>query len=289
MNYLVIDEVKTISSQESDKKRVPYGTIQNEHFSHIKKIILVVLLICSAFQLFADKWDNKTAELKGKKILVFTKNGEGFVHDNIEENVNMFLRLGEQYDFRVDSTSSSAIFATENLFQYDAVVFANTNNKVFESEMEKEGLVQFNRQGKGIVGIHIACGTEREWKWFKQMIGGTFDFHPRLQKFNVRVVDDKHPSAREIPPVWEVEDELYIMKEMNPTVRILMVSDFSSPDFQHSDPMPNTFGTQFPSVWCNEFDGGRQWFTALGHKKEDYGDPLFISHIVGGLQWVLAK
>lgn len=38
MNYLVIDEVKTISSQESDKKRVPYGTIQNEHFSHIKKI-----------------------------------------------------------------------------------------------------------------------------------------------------------------------------------------------------------------------------------------------------------
>lgn len=53
--------------------------------------------------------------------------------------------------------------------------------------------------------------------------------------------------------------------------------------------MPDTFGTVFPSVWCNEFDGGRQWVTALGHKKEDYSDPLFISHIVGGLQWALAK
>jgi len=53
--------------------------------------------------------------------------------------------------------------------------------------------------------------------------------------------------------------------------------------------MPNTFGTLFPSVWCNEFDGGRQWFTALGHKKEDYNNPLFIHHIVGGLRWVLAK
>lgn len=256
---------------------------------NMKKIILVVLLICPALQLFADRWDNKTAELKGKNILVFTKNGEGFVHDNIEANVDMFLRLGEQYDFRVDSTSNSAIFSTSDLFQYDAIVFANTNNKVFENEEEKEGLIQFNRQGKGIVGIHIACGTEREWDWFKQMIGGTFDFHPRLQKFNVCIVDDKHPSARDIPPVWEVEDELYILKEMNPTVRVLMVSDFSSPDFQYSRPMPNTFGTVFPSVWCNEFDGGRQWVTTLGHKKEDYSDSLFISHIVGGLQWVLVQ
>lgn len=255
----------------------------------MKKHILILLLLCPAFLLFADKWDNKTADLKGKKILVFTKNGKGFVHDNLEANVNMFLRLGKQYGFTVDSTSNSAIFSTADLFQYDAVLFANTNNKVFENEAEKEGLMHFNRQGKGIIGIHIACGTEREWDWFKQMMGGTFDFHPKLQKFNVRVVDDQHPSAIGIPPVWEVEDELYILKEMNPSVRVLMVSDFSSPDFQHSRPMPNTFGTLFPSVWCNEFDGGRQWFTALGHKKEDYNNPLFIHHIVGGLQWVLAK
>lgn len=255
----------------------------------MKKIILIFLLISPAIQLFADKWDNKTTELKGKKILVFTKNGEGFVHDNLEANVNMFLRLGKQYGFTVDSTSNSAVFSTSDLLQYDAILFANTNNKVFENEAEKEGLINFNRQGKGIIGIHIACGTEREWDWFKQMMGGTFDFHPPLQKFNVRVVDDRHPSTKDIPSAWEVEDELYILKEMNPTVRVLMVSDFSSPGFKHSRPVPNTFGTVFPSVWCNEFDGGRQWFTALGHKKEDYNDPQFIRHIIGGLQWVLVK
>lgn len=189
----------------------------------------------------------------------------------------------------MDSTSNSTVFPISDLSQYDAIVFANTNNKVFENEEEKEGLIQFNRQGKGIVGIHVVCGTESEWEWFKQMTGGTFDFYSPLQKFNVRVVDDQHPSVRGIPPMWEVEDELYIMKEMNPTVRVLMVSDFSSPYFQHSKPMPDTFGSTFPSVWCNEFDGGRQWFTVLGHKKEDYSDPLFISHIVGDLQWVLVK
>jgi type 1 glutamine amidotransferase len=85
-----------------------------------------------------------------------------------------------------------------------------------------------------------------------------------------------------------VSDELYLMKEFNPSVRVLMVSDFSSPDFKSSKPMPTTFGMVYPSVWCNDFDGGRQWYTALGHNKSDYSDPLFIQHILGGLKWVVA-
>lgn len=35
-------------------------------------------------------------------------------------------------------------------------------------------------------------------------------------------MDDKHPSASDIPPIWEVDDKLYILKEMNPTVRVLL-------------------------------------------------------------------
>src|SRR5690606_38271322 len=144
--------------------------------------------------------------------LVFTKNGEGYVHNNLDDNVNMFLILEKQFGFTADSTSNSSIVSTPDLFQYDAIIFANTNNKVFENEAEKEGLINFNRQGKGIIGIHIACGTERDWDWFNQMIGGVFDYHPPLQKFHVHVVDNTHPSTINLPSVWEVEDELYILK-----------------------------------------------------------------------------
>ncbi len=252
------------------------------------KIGALFLLVMVSSWLHAGKWDNQTGELKGKRILVFTKNGEGFVHDNIEESVGMFLRLAEQEKFHADSTSNSAIFARPDLFHYDAVVFANTNNRVFENQEERDGFVRFTRLGKGFLGIHSAGGTERDWDWFKKMIGGTFDFHPPLQKFTVTAIDSLHPSTQGIPQPWEVSDELYLMKEFNPSVRVLMVSDFSSPDFKSSKPMPTTFGTIYPSVWCNDFDGGRQWYTALGHNKSDYSDPLFIQHILGGLKWVVA-
>ena len=259
------------------------------------RIAILYLLVTISCNLHAGnwdncsgKWDNRTGELNGKRILVFTKNGEGFVHDNIESNVEMFFTLAKQEDFHVDTTSNSAIFATSELLLYDAIVFANTNNRVFESQEERDGLVRFTRLGKGFLGIHSAGGTEREWDWFKKMIGGTFDFHPPLQKFTVSVIDSLHPSTLGIPEAWDVNDELYLMKEFNPSVRVLMVSDFSSPAFKSSKPMPTTFGSIYPCVWCNDFEGGRQWFTALGHNRSDYSDPLFMRHILGGLKWVVA-
>ena len=233
--------------------------------------------------------ESRTATLEGKKVLVFTKNGEGYVHDNIEASADMFFELGKSERFSVDTTSNSALFASPELQKYDIVVFSNTNNQVFETQAERDGLVKFVRSGKRFMGVHIACGAEREWEWFKQMIGGTFDFHPPYQEFPVRVVDTSHSSSYGIPSPWIIKEELYVMKELNPTIHIIMVSDFSSPDFNVSEPMPDTFGKVFPCVWSNTFDGGRQWFTALGHDKSYYADPVFVRHILGGLKWLVEK
>ena len=233
--------------------------------------------------------DTPSSALKGKKMLVFTKNGAGYIHDNIQASVDMFLELAKNEQFTVDITESSAIFSTPALQAYDVIIFSNTNNDVFDTQAERDGLVKFVRSGKGIVGVHIACGTEREWGWFKQMMGGTFDFHPQFQEFPVWVVDSLHPSMAGVPSPWILKEELYVMKEMNPTVHILMVSDFSSPGFIATTPMPNTFGTVFPCVWCNTYDGGRQWFSALGHDKSYYSDPVFVHHILEGLKWVVGQ
>jgi type 1 glutamine amidotransferase len=255
----------------------------------------ICFLLLPTIILLTQSCENRTSTLKGKKILVFTKNGEGYVHDNIQASVDMFFELGKNEQFSVDTTSNAAIFSSPALQQYDIIVFSNTNNQVFDTQEERDGLVRHVRSGKGFMGVHIACGAEREWAWFKQMLGGTFDFHPPFQEFPVRVVDSLHPSTFGIPSPWIIKEELYVMKEMNPAVHILMVSDFSSPDFIASWggdsilPMPNTFGKVFPCVWCNTFEGGRQWFTALGHDKSYYTDPLFVRHILGGLEWVAGK
>jgi len=49
------------------------------------------------------------------------------------------------------------------------------------------------------------------------------------------------------------------------------------------------FGDYFPLAWYQEFDGGRQWYTALGHDPKHYQDENFVKHLTGGIQWAMIK
>jgi type 1 glutamine amidotransferase len=49
-----------------------------------------------------------------------------------------------------------------------------------------------------------------------------------------------------------------------------------------------TMGSDHPIAWHHTFEGGRVWYTALGHTKASYEDPLFRQHLLGGLQWAAA-
>lgn len=43
----------------------------------------------------------------------------------------------------------------------------------------------------------------------------------------------------------------------------------------------------YPLTWCRDFEGGRTWYTALGHKPEHYSDATFRQHLLGGIQWAM--
>ena len=40
-------------------------------------------------------------------------------------------------------------------------------------------------------------------------------------------------------------------------------------------------------AWYHEYDGGRAWYTALGHTKETYSDPAYLMHLLGGIKYAI--
>lgn len=233
----------------------------------------------------------KETTLKGKHFLVFTKNGKGYVHENIPASIAAFRKMGEEYNFKVDSTTNSALFTDDFLKKYDALIFSNTNNDVFDTEQEKVAMMRYIQAGGGFMGIHSATGTHRNWKWFKLMLGATFLRHPPFQPFTVHVLDKKHPATKNLLAKWETSDECYFFKEINPSIKILLVSDISTikESNEGKNITPDTFGNRYPAAWCHEFDGGKIWYTSLGHSKEDYSNFTYLAHIIEGLKWVTDK
>src|SRR5207248_3256273 len=50
-----------------------------------------------------------------------------------------------------------------------------------------------------------------------------------------------------------------------------------------------TMGADHPIAWYHEFDGGRAWYTALGHTSESYYEPLFLAHLWGGITYAVGS
>lgn len=246
---------------------------------HTVVLIAVALFAMGAAQRPSLNWTKI-------RVLVYTKNGKGYVHDNIPNSIQAIKELGREHKFAVDASDDPAVFTDDNLRKYNALVFSNTNNTVFDTDAQRVALMRYVQAGGGFAAIHSASGTERTWNWFAAMLGGRFSRHPPFQKFTVRILDRTHPSLAHLPAIWEREDECYYLVRMNVNMRILAVNDLSSIDDPKGE-RPATFGDVFPSVWYQEFDGGRQWYTSLGHHKDDYTRPEFRRHILGGIQSVV--
>jgi type 1 glutamine amidotransferase len=229
-----------------------------------------------------------------KKILVYTRNytpdGKGYVHDNIAASVAAIRKMGAANGFAVDATDDPSVFTAANLKQYRVLVFSNSNNQAFETEAQREAFKAFIRRGGGFVGIHSASGSERDWDYYQQVVGGKFKRHPKLQPFIVQVVDPKFSAGRGIPASFAWEDECYYVEKLRPGIKPVLVTDPRSivdPQFA-TDPGDLLDGMR-PLAWYQTFDGGREFYLALGHKKEDYENPILMQLILGGIQWAMGE
>lgn len=215
-----------------------------------------------------------------KKILVFSKTA-GFRHASIPKGKEALLLLGKENNLLVDTTEDATVFNSNNLKQYDAVVFLSTTGDIFNNE-QQTAFENFIRSGKGFVGIHAAADTEYEWPWYNKLVGAYFVSHPKQQKAKLTITDHKHASTKHLPHVWERFDEWYNYKSRNNDVNVLMTIDESSYEGGKE-------GAYHPMAWYHNFDGGRAFYTALGHTDESYKEENFLKHVLGGIKYALGK
>lgn len=214
------------------------------------------------------------------RVLVFSKTA-GFRHQSIPEGVAAVKKLGQEQGFGVYVTEDAGQFTDENLAKYDVVVLLSTTGTIF-NEAQKTAFQKFVQSGKGVVGVHSATDTEYEWPWYNKMIGAYFLTHPRQQTLRLEVKDRTHPSTWHLPENWLWYDELYEFRDINPDIKVLINADEST-----YEPAKGN-GANHPMAWYHAFDGGRVFYTALGHVEAAWTNEAFLQHIHGGI-WYAAK
>ncbi|HVK21599.1 MAG TPA: ThuA domain-containing protein [Actinokineospora sp.] len=213
-------------------------------------------------------------------VLVFSK-VVGFVHDSIPAGKAALEQLGADNDFDVTVTDDASVFTDAGLAPYDAVVFNNTNSRdgAILDANQRAAFERFIRAGGGWTGIHSASGSEYDWVWYHDLLGATFKSHPAVQNVTIEVDDRVHPSTKDLPQKWDRNEEPYDFTA-NPRGNVHVLASFDTRGYGG-----DTMGADHPISWCQEFDGGRSWYTGLGHNPTAFQEPLFLEHLLGGIEW----
>ncbi len=215
------------------------------------------------------------------RVLVFSRT-KGWKHTAIPHGMAAIRQLGREHNFAVDTTRDAAYFTDDSLRRYAAVVFNCTTGNVLNAA-QQAAFERYIQAGGGYVGIHSAADTEYEWPWYGKLMGAYFANHPANpsdRTASVDVLDKNHPATAGLPGRWERFDEWYSYRSFYPGIKVLMHLDENTYD-------NGTNGADHPIAWYHEFDGGRAFYTGLGHTPESYREPLFLGHLWGGLQYAM--
>ncbi len=213
-------------------------------------------------------------------VLVFSKTA-GFRHGSIPVARTAIEQLGAANGFSVTLTEDASDFNDSFLAQYEAVVWLSTTGNVLD-EAQQSAFERYIQAGGGYVGVHAASDTEYDWPWYGGLVGAYFNGHPAQQTATIKVAGRANLSTAHLSNRWTRFDEWYNFRDyIDGSVRVLARLDESTYDAGST-----AMRDEHPIAWCHAYDGGRAWYTGLGHTNASYSEPAFLQHLLGGIQQV---
>jgi glucose/arabinose dehydrogenase/PKD repeat protein/type 1 glutamine amidotransferase len=206
----------------------------------------------------------------------------GFRHDSIPAAIEAVEELGAEHGFSVTETQDPTVFNDENLQNYAAIVFFTDGENTLNAA-QRTAFERYIHRGGGFVGLHSSSNMDKtNWPWWSDLLGHAFfDNHPPLQNGTMHVEDGDHPATAHLGETWEWFDDEWYNFTANPRdagAHVLLTVDESTYN-------GGQMGDDHPIAWCNEFDGGRTFYTAIGHSSSHYQDADMRQHILGGIEW----
>lgn len=219
-------------------------------------------------------------------VLLFTMT-QGWHHQSQLEGVAAMRQMADKHFFKMDWEEDPKVFNDENLKKYQAIVFLSTTGDILNPE-QQAAMERFIKSGKGFAGIHSASDTEYDWKWYTELVGRSFHIHPANQTAELQVIDRKFPGLERMPDklLWTEEWYEFGPENIKGLNYILAVDEKTyDPATDWGTKKGAGMGKFHPIAWYHNYDGGRAFYTALGHMAADYSDPLFLEHVYGGIYW----
>ena len=210
----------------------------------------------------------------------------------------VFAELAQKQNWDFTQSSDSEIFTDEELMDIDVIILDNNTGILFNEE-EKKAFEKWVRNGGGVVGIHgvthahkgVNENNEAEWPFWYGLWGVLHKSGPKEGPLGrrgypdrVMIVNASDKWTQNLPNQWMFEKVEWYFWNYHTNYsdkEIIAVADVKT-----NQPLLPEF---YPVSWCQEYKGGRVWYTNMGHYAENFRQEAFIQHLVDGINWAADK
>ncbi len=225
------------------------------------------------------------AQKQFKALLITTTNG--WRHESVHAGVLAMQQLAARNFFDLVYFDDPNSFTDKNLEQFQLVIFLNTTGDIFDTAQQRV-MERFIRAGKGFVGVHSASDTEYGWEWYTKLVGRMFYIHPVVQTAKLKVLDPKFTGLQSFADgrLWTDEWYQFGPENVSDLHYILGVDESTyNPKVDWGAKKSEGMGELHPLAWYHNYDGGRSFYTALGHIPAIFSDQGFLNHLYAGILW----
>ncbi len=200
------------------------------------------------------------------------------------------------------------MFQADELSNFDAVILNNNcsigpkrdlfydvikaDSTLSEDEVIKKAaklelnLLEFIKNGGGLAVVHGAIVMQNNSEEVSNMIGGSFDYHPRQQSIEVKVVDETHPISSAFKHgIFKHYDEPYFFKNAYANKNFRPLLYMSSEKIMEKRHQPKDDKSYIS--WIKKYGKGRVFYVSPSHNAQSYENKELLQFYLNGIQYVL--
>ncbi len=242
------------------------------HFSIT--LIILVSLSFSPFAAFAQT-DPVQCLMIGKE----PHNSAGVWNDVIRD-------INENYptvDLTVVEKDNLEALRLDNLKKFDVLLLVQIQAEDGNPpDYVKNGILEFLKQGGGLVVNHFAVANVQKWRDSIDIYGAMWvsgkSTHGPYHTFRLDIKDETHPIVEGVKP-FTTNDELYFNLLMRPDRHVIMTANEER--FGHTVAEPMLFTHYVHNARCVYY--------ALGHDEESVKPPEFRKIVVQSIEWAACR
>lgn len=266
------------------------------HFSSSLKLTLLIMTVAAPLRAHDEtKKKPDRSPTRIGSVLVFAGTG-WYRHPETAAVSGWLARLSDETGMQIDVTENPKDINL--LDRYDVLIMNNSNEltKLFD-EKQRNKIRDWYRAGGGIVALHAALVHQTEWEWFTNLAGCDFNSDSEFLEASVVVEPSMkdHPSVRghglnfKYQADWT--NHTRTVTDL-PGFKVLLRVDEST-----FEPVREYFqtrggkamGSDHPIAWLHENEGGRFFYTELGHDVRSLDTEFGRQHIVEAIKWAAAE